>query len=304
MAKMLGAYAESGLRVRPELVTCITEWLSSAAVKDAGAKGSPLGPPASAAVLLRTWAFGKYPGLPLAVVRALVGSAAGAHVVPAGRQPAQVLIAVATLVQHAQDAKGIGNPLDGLQDTIARWASLAISAARPGGFSFERDLSACLWALRVLRVDPDAATAACAVVKVAAAVPRLVGADAPGFCARAAPALSDWHRRGLVAAEPAVALWRPSRPWPCGGRAGRARAVRPGAPARHARRPPRAWGAGRRGRLAGAGGGHRRAAAWAGASAARPGRLRGCREPALQARCGKGQAVAAVSPANKHLVLV
>jgi len=208
-------------RAERSLLSCVRDWVTAAACGGgAGAGPRALGPPASAATLMRVWAHddevraGGELALPMGAVEALTRSAAAGAGADergggfAGRKLAVSLHAVASLVRAARKAAPAGGSeqrLVGLDSDIARWAGLAIGHAQPGHPQEARDLGMSVWALGYLGVAPDAATAAAAGAQAAALAAQLPPQRLLLLISMMAGPLAQWHEAGLASCEPAAA---------------------------------------------------------------------------------------------------
>jgi len=206
-------------RAQRSLLACVRDWVAAAA-GGGGAGPQALGPPASAATLMRVWAnhaevrAGSELALPMGAVEALTRSAAAGAGADergggfAGRKLALSLHAAASLVRAARraaPAAGGEQRLRGLDSGIARWAGLAIGHTQPGHPQEARDLGISVWALGYLGVAPDAATAAAAGAQAAGLAARLPPQRLLLLISMVAGPLAQWHEAGLASCEPAAA---------------------------------------------------------------------------------------------------
>ncbi len=218
VASFLSTCGQWRFRMPRSLLAGVRDWVTAAAGGGgAGAASQALGPPASAATLIRVWAnhaevrASSALALPMGAVEALTRSAAagaGADERGGGFGGRKLsLYAASSLVRSAHQAarvSGRGQRMAGLDGDLARWAGLAIGRANPQEAQQAQDLGMSVWALNYLGVAPDAATAAAAGAQAAALAARLAPRQLLLLVATVAGPLAQWHEAGLAPCEAAA----------------------------------------------------------------------------------------------------
>ncbi len=220
VASFLSTCGQWRFRMPRSLLAGVRDWVTAAAGGGgAGAASQALGPPASAATLIRVWAnhaevrASSALALPMGAVEALTRSAAAGAGADergggfGGRKLSLTLYAAASLVRSAHQAarvSGRGQRMAGLDGDLARWAGLAIGRANPQEAQQAQDLGMSVWALNYLGVAPDAATAAAAGAQAAALAARLAPRQLLLLVATVAGPLAQWHEAGLAPCEAAA----------------------------------------------------------------------------------------------------